>query len=90
MASMREPNKLEPRGTAPARIRDFVDRYTTWMKEVAGAACPDAAVAASLADLMKDRFAADLDQFLEVELRLRAFERRVPDQVPLKRVGNDG
>lgn len=85
MTNWREP------GGAATRIHDFVDRYTVWMKEVAAAARQEAAVAASLTDLMKSRLAAELDDFIEQELRLRAFERRAPEQhILFKRVGNDG
>ena len=81
----------EPAVTAERRIRDFIEGYTTWMKEVSAAAAQEPAVAASLVDLMKARLATDLDGFVELELRLRAFERRAPEpQVLLKRVGNDG
>lgn len=84
-------NAQETTGAAAARIRDFVERYATWLKEVSAAAPADAAVAASLADLMKGRLAAELDEFVELELRLRAFERRAPEQPQiLKLVGNDG
>jgi len=65
------------------RIREFVDRYTTWMKEVAAAARDNPELMASLADLMHRRLAADLDSFIETELRLRVFERRAPEQHPL-------
>lgn len=91
MTNTHEPITHEPGGTAGARVRDFVERYTGWLKEVAAAAQADPAIAASLADLMKDRLAGEVDKFVEIELRLRAFERRAPEQVPLfRRVGNDG
>lgn len=77
----------QPLGPAAHRIHDFVERYTAWMKEVA--AQHDPTTAAALADLMKGRLAAEIDEFVEVELRLRAFERRAPDQLRLKIVGND-
>lgn len=76
---------------AAVRVRDFVERYATWLKEVSAAARTDAAVAASLADLMKDRLAGELENFVELELRLRVFERRTADQSHMfKLVGNDG
>jgi len=76
---------------AVVRVRDFVERYATWLKEVSAAARTDAAVAASLADLMKDRLACDLENFVELEVRLRVFERRTADQSPMfKLVGNGG
>jgi hypothetical protein len=75
---------------ATARVRDFVERYATWLKEVSAAASADAAVAVSLADLMKDRLAGDLENFVELELRLRVFERRTPEQAHMfKLAGND-
>ena len=76
---------------AQQRIGDFVDRYTVWMNEVAAAAQRDANLAASLIHLMRTRLAGELDSFVELELRLRAFERRAPEQPSLlRRVGNDG
>lgn len=80
----------EPAGTVP-RLHEFVERYTTWMKEVSASAQDDVTVAASLADLMKSRLVAELDEFIELEVRLRVFERRVPEAPPLfKLVGNGG
>jgi hypothetical protein len=80
----------EPAGTV-LRIHGFVDRYTTWMKEVAVSAQGDPTLAASLADLMKCRLVGELDEFIELELRLRAFERRAPEVLPqFKLVGNGG
>jgi hypothetical protein len=78
-----------PAGTV-RRLHEFVERYTAWMKEVSTSAANDAAVTVSLVDLMKSRLTAELDRFVEVELRLRVFERRVPEQPPLRRVGTDG
>lgn len=76
---------------AGQRIDDFVDRYTVWMNEVATAAQRDSNLAASLVHLMRTRLADELDSFVELELRLRAFERRAPEQPNLlRRVGNDG
>ena len=72
----------DPAGKA-VRIREFVNRYTAWMKEVAAAARDKPELMASLAELMHQRLAEDLDSFIETELRLRAFERRVPEQHPL-------
>ncbi len=73
-----------------ARIQDFIDRYTVWMNEVS-AAGHDPGLMTSLTDLMKQRLAADLDSFIETELRLRAFERRAPEQHPLLQlIGNAG
>ena len=60
------------------RVRDFVENFTMWMKEIATVR-HDPSVASSLVDLMKGRLADDLDRFIETELRLRAFERRAPD-----------
>ena len=71
------------------RIHEFVERYTTWMKEVSACARDDA-VAASLADLMKSRLVTELDQFVELEVRLRAFDRRAPEGSLFKLVGNGG
>ncbi|MBV8538860.1 MAG: hypothetical protein JO128_24895 [Alphaproteobacteria bacterium] len=68
----------EPQGAA-LRLHEFVERYTTWMKEVSASARDDATLAATLTDLMKNRLVDDLDAFIELELRLRAFERRVPE-----------
>ncbi len=62
------------------RVHDFVDRFTVWMKEIAAVSDSDPSLARSLVDLMKQRLAADIEQFVETELRLRAFERRAPDQ----------
>ncbi|HEX9462436.1 MAG TPA: hypothetical protein VGB82_07535 [Alphaproteobacteria bacterium] len=64
------------------RVRAFVDHFTLWMKETSAAGRDDPTLAASLVDLMKGRLEADLDDFIEAELRLRAFERRAPDQEP--------
>ena len=72
------------------RIHEFVERYTAWMREVSAFAPADAALAASLADLMKSRLAADLDAFVELELRLRAFERRALEPPLLRLAGHDG
>lgn len=71
------------------RIHDFVESFTVWMKETSAAAHRDVLLAASLVDLMKGRLKADLDAFVETELRLRAFERRAPDPEPVfKLAGN--
>ncbi len=73
------------------RLHEFVERYTAWMKEVSASARYDATIAASLADLMKNRLVAELDDFIELEMRLRAFERRAPDAPPsFKLVSNHG
>lgn len=64
------------------RVRAFVEHFTLWMKETSAAGRDDPTLAASLVDLMKGRLEADLDRFIEVELRLRAFERRAPDHEP--------
>ncbi len=80
----------DPAGAA-LRLDEFVDRYTTWMKEVSASARADATIAASLADLMKSRLVDELDKFIELEMRLRAFERRAPEAPPLfKLVGSGG
>ncbi len=79
----------EPAGPA-LRLNEFVDRYTTWMKEVSAAGCGDLTLAASLADLMKARLVAELDAFVELELRLRAFERRAPEALPPLRLVGSG
>jgi len=71
------------RAAKAVRIEEFVAGYTTWMKEVAAAARDNPEITASLADLMRQRLAADLDSFVETELRLRVFERRAPEQHPL-------
>jgi len=79
----------EPAGTL-LRIHEFVERYTTWMKEVSASARDDATIAASLADLMKSRLVDELDDFIELEVRLRAFERRAPEPpLVFRLVGND-
>jgi hypothetical protein len=83
-------DKRESAGTV-LRVNDFVERYATWMKEVSASAQADPAITASLADLMKSRLVAELDEFIELELRLRAFERRAPEPPALfKLVGNGG
>lgn len=87
MTNGREPADV----VVQQRICDFVDRYMVWMNEVAALAAQDPKVAVSLIDLMRTRLANDLDKFVELELRLRAFERRAPEQQALfRRVGNDG
>lgn len=84
-------SRREAMGIAGTRVREFVERYAVWMKDVSTAAQKDSAVAACLIDLMKSRLASEIDHFVEAELRLRAFERRAPEQQMLfKRVGNDG
>ena len=75
----------EPAATS-LRLHEFVERYTAWMKEVSASAQHDASVAASLVDVMKSRLAAELDTFIELELRLRAFERRAPEVPPQLRL----
>lgn len=64
------------------RVNEFVERFTVWMKEIATVSDDDPTLVTSLVDLMKDRLATDLERFVETELRLRAFERRAPDQEP--------
>ena len=64
------------------RVDEFVERFTVWMKEIAAVSDGDPHLTRSLVDLMKQRLVTDLEQFVETELRLRAFERRVPDQEP--------
>lgn len=78
-----------PMNPVSHRVQDFVERYTVWMTEVSASAQHDPQIAAALADLMKRRLAEEIDAFVEVEMRLRAFERRAPDQLRLKLVGND-
>ena len=74
-----------------ARIRDFVDRYAVWMNDVSIAAQKNPQHVGALVDLMKARLVADLDGFIEVELRLRAFARRTPDgDGALQLIGNAG
>jgi hypothetical protein len=76
-------SQLAPESHAGSgRVNEFVERFTVWMKEIATVSDDDPTLVASLVDLMKDRLAADLERFVETELRLRAFERRAPDQEP--------
>jgi hypothetical protein len=77
---MSEPKSESHAGIG--RVRTFVENFTEWMKEIASVSDGDPDLARSLVDLMKTRLAADVEQFVETELRLRAFERRAPDQEP--------
>jgi hypothetical protein len=77
-----------PEASGNSRVCDFVDSFLVWMKDISAGAARDPAIAAALVELMKRRLAADLDAFIETELRLRAFERRIPEAA-LKLVGTD-